>query len=168
MSDRELLLRENAALKRQLAERSRLAEAEARYDAVFNTALNLMAICTVGGLVLDVNQTALDAAAMRIEGCVGRHLWETPWFAGNPVEAGKVEAAFVERRGQFFEYESRVRSPRGDWRHIQFTFRPVRAHVGGEVRFLVFEGRDVTKMRQAAQAAAADQLQPATKVPVPA
>jgi PAS domain S-box-containing protein len=148
MPDRNLLAQENAALKRQLVERSRsLADAEARYDAVFNSALNLMALCTVDGIVLDVNRTAIQAIGIGIEGFVGKHLWETPWFARNPEEAAKVEAAVTAHRGKYVEYESRVFTRRKDWRLFQFILRPFSSQLGGEARFLVFEGREVASAR---------------------
>ena len=82
------LLAQIAALQQQLAQRSRsLADAEARYNAVFNSALSPMSICTTDGVILDVNQAALRAIGLPIEAFVGKHLWESPWFAENPAEA---------------------------------------------------------------------------------
>jgi PAS domain S-box-containing protein len=145
MSDLKQLAQENAALRQQLAQRSRsLQEAEARYDAVFNSALSLMSICTTDGMILDVNSAALRAIGLTIEAFIGKHLWESPWFAKNPEEAEKIERAITERRGQYMEYESRVQSRKGDWRVYQFILRPYRSYVGTEARFLVLEVRDVT------------------------
>lgn len=142
MTDSKLLAQENAVLKRQLAERSRsLAEAEARYDAVFNSALNLMCLCTVDGIVLDVNRTTLLAAGLQIEDFVGKHLWETPWFARHPGEAQRLETALKTRPGQYLDYEMRILSKTGRQRSFQCIVRPFRSQVGGDARFLVVEGR---------------------------
>lgn len=155
MPDLDQLNREIAALQQQLLQRSRsLEEAEARYHAVFDTALSHMSICTVEGVVLDVNRAALQAIGAPIEDFVGKHLWESPWFAANPAEAVKVEEAIRRFRGQYVEYESNVPFRNGDWRVCQFILRPYRSYLGGEARFLVLEVRDLTADRRATAAEA--------------
>jgi PAS domain S-box-containing protein len=139
------LAREVAALRQQLAQRSRsLEEAEARYHAVFNSALSAMSICTADGVILDVNLAALRAIGASIEAFIGKHLWESPWFAQNPQEAAKVETAITRHRGQYIEYESDVSSPSGERRTFQFVLRPYRSYVGADARFLVLEVHDNT------------------------
>lgn len=145
MPDLSLLMQEIATLKQQLAQRSRsLAEAEARYDAVFNSALSLMAICTIDGILLDVNRAALQAIGLPIEDFIGKHLWESPWFAENPAEAARIEHEMTLHRSQYVEYETQIISRLGERRRVQFTLRPYRPYVGAEARFLVLEVRDVT------------------------
>lgn len=145
MSTLEQLTRENAALRQQLAQRSRsLQDAEARYDAVFNSALSLMSVCTVDGMILDVNHAALMAIDLPVEAFVGLHLWESPWFAKNPEEAAKIQRVLTRHRGQYVEYDSSVLTRTGDVRTYRFILRPYRSYVGTEARFLVLEVRDVT------------------------
>lgn len=142
------LVQEVATLRQQLAQRSRsLEEAEARYHAVFNSALSPMSICTTDGIILDVNQSTLRAIDAPIEAFIGKHLWESPWFAQNPQEAAKVEAAVTRHRGQYVEYESDVLSPSGERRTFQFVLRPYRSYVGADARFLVLEVHDNTAVR---------------------
>ncbi|CAN7551379.1 PAS domain-containing protein [Phenylobacterium sp. LjRoot219] len=153
------LAREVAALRQQLAQRSRsLEEAEARYHAVFNSALNPMSICTTDGIILDVNQAALRAIGVQIEAFIGKHLWESPWFAQNPQEAAKVETAITRHRGQYIEYESDVLSPSGERRTFQFVLRPYRSYVGADARFLVLEVHDNTAARAKAPIQDAQEL----------
>ena len=145
MPDLHQLTSEIAALRQQLAQRSRsLEEAEARYHAVFDSALSLMSICTIEGVVLDVNRASLQAIGAPIEEFVGQHLWESPWFAANPAEAAKVEEAVRRFRGQYVEYESRVPFRNGEIRTCQFMLRPYRSYIGADARFLVLEVRDLT------------------------
>jgi PAS domain S-box-containing protein len=151
MANLEQLTREIAALRQQLVQRSRsLEEAEARYHAVFDSALSNMSICTIEGVILDVNRAALQAVGFPIEEFVGKHLWESPWFAANPDEAIKVETAVRRFRGQYVEYESSVPFRNGDRRICQFILRPYRSYVGGAARFLVLEVRDLTVERRIA------------------
>ena len=152
MSDQNRLAQENAAMRQQLAQRSRsLQEAEARYDAVFNSALNLLSVCTTDGVILDVNTATLRAIGATIEAFVGKHVWESPWFAENPDEAVKIEEAITKRRGQYMEYESVVRARNGDLRVFQFILRPYRSHVGSDARFLILEVLNVTATAKASR-----------------
>lgn len=154
MPNLDQLTREIASLQQQLVQRSRsLEEAEARYHAVFDSALSNMSICTIDGLILDVNRAALQATGSPIEEFIGKHLWESPWFAVNPDEAIKLETAVRRFRGQYVEYESSVPFRNGDWRICQFILRPYRSYLGSDARFLVLEVRDLTAERRAQIAA---------------
>ena len=153
MPDRKLLATEVEVLRRQLAENARnLNQCEARYDAVFNAAQTMISLCTVDGVVLDVNRTALEVTGLGIEECVGHYLWESPWYASAPEEAAKLHDAIGKHPGQLVHYEFRVLTPEG-WGAYDIMIRPVRATVGGEVRFVVVEARDLTKIRTAEERA---------------
>jgi PAS domain S-box-containing protein len=154
MPDRKLLSAEIEELRRQLAENARnLNQCEARYDAVFNAAQARVSLCTVDGVVLDINRNALEATRVRIEDCVGLHIWDCPWYATQPEEGAKLKAVITERRGQSYQYETRFVLPDGGWAAYDIMIRPVRAQVGGDVRFIVIEGRDLTAMRMAEERA---------------
>ena len=160
MPDLEHLSREVATLRQQLAQRSRsLEEAEARYHAVFDSALSHMSICTVEGVILDVNRAALQAIGAPIEDFIARHLWESPWFAANPAEAAKVEDAVRRYRGHYVEYESTVPFRNGEMRTCLFMLRPYRSYVGANARFLVLEVRDLTAERRKTAAHEAEQAE---------
>jgi len=154
MSDQKLLVAEIEGLRRQLAENARnLNQCEARYDAVFNAAQALISLCTVEGVVLDVNRNALQTTEVRIEDCVGRHIWECPWYETQPDEAAKLKAVIEQHPGQTIEYEGRYVTGDGGWAAYDIMIRPVRAEVGGEVRFIVVEARDLTTVRMAEERA---------------
>jgi PAS domain S-box-containing protein len=154
MTDRKLLATENDGLRRQLAENARnLNQCEARYDAVFHAAQTLTSLCTIEGVVLDVNRKALEAMNLRIEDCVGHYLWEMPSYAAVPDEAAKIRKAIQERPGQTVHYEFRVNTADGGWGAYDVMIRPVRDSVGDDVRFIVVEARDLTNVRTAEERA---------------
>lgn len=154
MPDRKLLATENEGLRRQLAESARnLNQCEARYDAVFNSSHTLTSLCTVEGVVLDVNRTTLENVGVRIEDCIGKYLWECPWYATAPDEAAKIEEAIKGQPGQVVHYESCLMTPEGEPGYYDVLIRPVRNGVGGDIRLLVVEGRDLTDIRRAEERA---------------
>jgi PAS domain S-box-containing protein len=155
MTDAKFLAQENDALRQQLAQCARtLREAEARLDAVFNSGLALLSICTIDGVILDVNHATLRALGLPIEALVGKHLWESAWFARNPAEAAKIERELTLHRGQYVEYESIVALRPGDSRRLQFSLRPYKSYVGTDARFLVLEVREVAPTPRPAPARA--------------
>jgi PAS domain S-box-containing protein len=107
--------------------------------------VSLLSICTIDGILLDVNNATLRAIGLPIEAFVGKHVWESPWFAMNPEEAARIELEITLHRGQYVEYESSVLSRTGEWRKIQFILRPYRSYIGTEARFVILEVRDVTR-----------------------
>jgi PAS domain S-box-containing protein len=154
MPDRKLVAAENEELRRGRVEQARaLHECEARYDAVFNSSLTFMCLCTAQGVVLDVSGPSLELGDVRIEDCVGKHIWEVPLYAGNPEEAAKVEAAVKGAAGRIVRYESRVLGADNEWRVFDVVVRPVRHQLGAEPRFIVLEGRDLTPTRMAEERA---------------
>jgi len=154
MPDRKLLASEIEGLRRQLAESARnLNQCEARYDAVFNSSHTLTSLCTVEGVLLDVNRTTLENVGARIEDCIGRYLWECPWYANAPEEAAKIKAAIQDNRGQVVHYESSLPTSDGELGYYDVLIRPVRSGVGGDVRLLVVEGRNLTDIRRAEERA---------------
>lgn len=154
MPDRKLLATENEGLRRQLAESARnLNQCEARYDAVFNSSHTLTSLCTVEGVVLDVNRTTLEKVGVRIEDCIGKYLWECPWYAGAPEESARIEAAIKSRPAQVVHYESCLITADGEPGYYDVLIRPVRNGVGSDVRLLVVEGRDLTDIRRAEERA---------------
>jgi PAS domain S-box-containing protein len=154
MPDRKLLAAEVEGLRLQLLQRSRaLSECEARYDAVFNSSMTYMSLCTAEGVVLDVSGSSLALGGVRIEDCVGRHVWEVPLYANNPEEAAKVRAGVLAAKKEIVRYESRVLAANNEWWVFDVVIRPVRPQLGAEPRFLVFEGRDLSATRQAEERA---------------
>ncbi|CAN7178860.1 ATP-binding protein [Phenylobacterium sp. LjRoot225] len=153
MPDRKLIAAENEELRRRCVEQARaLRECEARYEAVFNSSMTFMCLCTAEGVVLDVSGPSLALGDVRIEDCVGKFIWEVPLYGGNPEEAAKVEAAVKGAARGTVHYESRILAS-NEWRVFDVVIRPVRTRLGGERRFIVLEGRDLTPTRSAEERA---------------
>src|SRR5438067_10446980 len=97
MPDHKLLAAESEDLKQRLVQQARaLGECEARYDAVFNSSLTFICLCTVEGVVLDVSVPSLELGGVKIEDCVGKFVWEVTLYAQNPEEAAKIEASIKQ------------------------------------------------------------------------
>ena len=147
---REVAERTWAAVERARAETA-LAESEARFRGVFETAFQLMGLLSPEGIVLEANQTALDFAGAPREAIVGRPLWETPWWSQSPDPQApdRLRAAIAEAAtGAPVHYEVEVRAAEERVALIDLSIRPIRDSSQAIV-LLVPEGRDITAARRA-------------------
>jgi PAS domain S-box-containing protein len=141
---------------REVSERVRaeraLRESEARLRAIFDGTYEYIGLLTPDGTVLEANRASLEFAGTSRGEVVGRPFWEGPWFADTPGAPREVRAA-VERAatGEFVRYEATLARSGGDPRTFDISLHPVRGE-GGEVVYIVPEGRDITE-RQRAEAA---------------
>lgn len=132
---------------RRKAERA-LEESERRFRAIFDSSFQCMGLLDAAGVVLEVNQTALDMVhAERID-ILGRKFWETPWWP-DPTERERVRAALLEAaEGKFVRFETLHRSGDSEPVCMDFSLKPVR-DAEGVVRLIIPEGRNINELKRA-------------------
>ena len=156
----EALASRQQELEQRVTERTlALAEAEARFRGIFDSQLQFISLLAPDGTVLEMNRTALEAAALSRTDIVGRPFWEADWW---PIEerdrlrqevTGAASGALVYR-------EVEVRGARGRHIWIDFSLKPVRDLTTGAVISIIAESRDQTEKRNlAAQLAQAQKVQ---------
>ncbi len=150
----EARLRElNDTLERRVAGRTaELSESKRRFQGIFDSALQFMALLTPAGTVVEVNQTALSWSQIEPSDIVGKPFWLAAPMRGNPdlqdaVKAGIGRAA----AGETVREEHEMRGA-GEVRAIvDFSLKPVLDEQGNAV-WVVAEGRDITELKQAQEA----------------
>ena len=150
----ELRLRElNETLERRVLERTaELSESQQRFQGIFDSALQFMALLTPSGIVVEVNQTALAWSQITTSDIVGKPFWIAAPMRDNPALQAQVEAGIRRAAaGETVRAEHEMRGA-GDVRAIvDFSVKPVLGEQG-EPTFLVAEGRDITALKQAQEA----------------
>ena len=151
----ERLAGEVAGRTWQAVERARaetaLAESEARFRAVFETAFQLMGLLSPEGIVLEANQEVFKFACVPRETIIGRPLWETPLWtrSPDPDAPDRLKAAIAEAAaGRPVHYEVEVSAADGRTAILDFSIRPIRDGAQNVV-LLLPEGRDITAVKQA-------------------
>jgi two-component system sensor kinase FixL len=121
---------------------------EERVEAMVNGAFAFIALLTPDGRVLEVNQAALQFAAVAKSQVVDRPFWDTPWWTHDDLQRERLRAAALAAAGgQLIGFEATHVGADGRTAMVDFTLRPVR--VGDTpVVYLVAEGRDITKRLQ--------------------
>lgn len=136
---------------RKLAE-SALLKSERLFKAVFDQAFQFIGLLTVDGVVLSVNQTALDFGGITSLEVVGKLFWETLWWKHSSAEQEKLKAAiFQAAAGNFIRYEVDVIGAGDTLVCVDFSIKPVKDEIG-QVNLLILEGRDITQRKLAEQA----------------
>ncbi len=138
--------RRTAELEQEVHRRQ---ESEQKARAIFDQTYEFVGMLTPDGVLIDANRTALDFAGLEPAAVLGKYFWDTQWWSHSAEMQQKVrEAVTSAAAGTVVRFEATHRATDGTLRYVDFSLKPVRDN-GGELRFLLPEGRDITEVRQA-------------------
>jgi PAS domain S-box-containing protein len=133
---------------RKLAEQA-LTASENKYRAIFNNTFQFTGLLSTSGLVLDINQTALDFGGLNLGDVINRPFWETHWWQIVPEMSNQLQESVIKAaQGEFMRYETNVLGKNKDVKIVDFSLRPLK-NEEGTVVLLIAEGRDITDRKQA-------------------
>ncbi|MGL5923503.1 hybrid sensor histidine kinase/response regulator [Chroococcidiopsis sp.] len=128
---------------------AKLRESDRRFRAIFNSTFQMIGSLSPEGILLEVNQTALDFGGVTKEEVIDRPFWETKWWMISPeIQARLREAIEQAAAGEFVRYEVDVLSAGDRVATIDFSLKPVFDETG-QVVLLIPEGRDISDKKQA-------------------
>jgi len=133
----------------RLAAERAARSSERRLQVVFDSSFEYLGLLSTEGVVLEMNQAALDATGIQRADAVGKHFWDTRWWAVSQEEREKLKRA-VKRaaKGEFVRFETRHLGRDGELLAVDFSLSPV-PDDDGHVTLLVPEGRDITAVKRA-------------------
>ncbi|GEM_PF-2563821 len=137
---------------RDMTERKRmedeLREKERRFRGIFNQTYQFIGLLDPDGCVIDINQTALDSAGIRLPDVVDRPFWQTAWWSHSPPLQERLKAAIrAASQGRFDRFEATHQTAEGRQLTIDFSLKPIEDETG-RVVMLIPEGRDITERKQ--------------------
>jgi PAS domain S-box-containing protein len=107
-----------------------------------------MGIVSLDGVLLEVNQTALDSIEAQRENIAGKLFWETPWWHTEQLQQQLQDAIARAGNGEFIRYEVQFPHPTGVMLTTDFSLKPVFDDTGSVVT-IVAEARDITDRQRA-------------------
>ena len=143
-----------------------LRQSEQKFRAIFDQTFQFIGVLTTDGIVLQVNQTALQFAGVSEDAVLGKPFWETPWWTHSAKLQQRLREAIQQAAaGKLVRFEASHLTTDGQLRFIDFSLKPV---IDAEARVvqLIPEGRDITERKQAEDALrlSSERLQLATRV----
>ncbi len=119
-------------------------ESREKLSAIFNQTYQFIALLSLEGDVLEVNQTSLDFVGKSESEVLGRKFWETEWWAHSEECQERLKQAVAKASGgEMDRYETTNVNFLGDVHHIDFSVKPIRGE-DDSIDYLVAEGRDIT------------------------
>ncbi len=132
----------------ELEEKAQLAEANSRFQAVYDQGL-FAGRLALDGTVLDVNRSSVEQCGFVRADVMGKLFWECGWWNRSPEVQAWVQRAVEQcARGQPFRGESTYFWADGTERVVDFACMPIKDDAGN-VLFVVPTGLDVTERARA-------------------
>ncbi|MCG6136368.1 MAG: PAS domain S-box protein [Nostoc sp. LLA-1] len=124
-----------------------MTQSENRLRAIFNQAFEFIGLMKPDGTLIEINQTALDFAALYRHQVIGLPLWETRWWSISKQIQGQLKNSIAcAASGQFVRYEVDIVGTGDRVAHLDFSIKPIKDE-NGQVISLILEGRDITDQK---------------------
>ncbi|GAB4386251.1 MAG: hypothetical protein Kow00121_52490 [Elainellaceae cyanobacterium] len=120
-----------------------------RFYHVFQQSSQFLVLLNPDGTVAEANQAILNLARVSASQVVGQAFWQTIWWSGSSATAAQIqEAVQAAAIGQFVYHEIEMQGA-SDYRiTIDFFLKPIYGK-DNQIIWLLAEGRDITKRKQA-------------------
>jgi PAS domain S-box-containing protein len=125
-----------------------LFQSERKFSAIFNQTFQLMGLVSLDGVLLEVNQAALNSIGSQQSEIVGKSFWDAPWWHTEQLQQQLKAAIATAASGQFVRYEVEFPNPSGGTTITDFSLKPMFDEVGG-VESIVAEANDITDRKHA-------------------
>ena len=133
-------------------------ESERQFQAVFNNTFQCTGLLSPEGILLDVNQTALDLGGLKLEDTINRPFWETYWWTISPQTQNQLRESIAKAAsGESIYYQVDVLIAGGKVATTDFALRPLKNETG-EVVYLIAESRDLSDRVEAKRALEENQI----------
>ena len=132
---------------------------EMSFQAVFNSMFQFIGVLNPTGILLEANQTILAFAGVSPEDVLNRPFWSAKWWTISNTKQSRLKKAIARAaKGEFVRYEVDVLGAADRVITIDFSLNPV-TDESDKVVQIIFEGRDISELKQAQEALAQTNLE---------
>jgi PAS domain S-box-containing protein len=124
-----------------------LQSSERKLRVIFDQASHLMGLLSRDGILLEVNQAALDSVGVLPSEIIGKNFWETPWWHTEELQQQLQAAIASAAGGELIRYEVRFPNANGGWQITDFSLKPVLDETQ-QVVLIIAEAYDITDRKQ--------------------
>lgn len=143
----------NTQLEAKVQERTvELRQSERKFRAIFEQTFQFIGLLSPDGIILELNQGALEFSGVKRNKIIGQPIWELPYCQNlSKTKPSLRKAITLARKGKFVRYEVQVANAEGIVKTIDFSIKPI-FNEKGMVVLLLPEGRDITERKQTEEA----------------
>jgi PAS domain S-box-containing protein len=121
----------------------KLQDSERRFRGIFNQTFQSMMLLTPDGLIVDINETALNASGYKLDDLLGLPVWKLECWNHCPSIQEWFKAAIKQAaNGDLVRQDVQFRKPESVIIRIDFSLKPLKDEEG-KVVLLIAEGRDI-------------------------
>jgi PAS domain S-box-containing protein len=139
------------AMVQEITDRKRIEAAlrasERMRRFMFEQTFELIGLVDLDGVLLEVNQAALDSISVQQSEIVGQKFWDTPWWHSPQLQQQLIDAIDRAARGEVMRYEVQFPDGNGNVMITDFSLKPM-FDEDGQIVKLIAEGRDITDRKQ--------------------
>ncbi|NEP60177.1 MAG: PAS domain S-box protein [Symploca sp. SIO2G7] len=151
----------NRQLLQEVVEHKRIEQAlrdsERRFRAIFDRTFHGIGILSPEGIILEVNQTALNFSNIEAAEIVGNLFWEAQiWRTSPEIQERLKKAVAAAAKGELVLFDIDIPSAGDTISTIDFSLKPV-LDDQGQIVLLICECRDITERKQAEEKLKASQ-----------
>ncbi len=132
--------------------REMLIESQARFQAIFDSASQFIALLEPDGTIIEINETALQFGGLIRANITNRSFSDIHWWSISPDIREQLQKSIIKAaNGEFVRYEVDVLGTNDHVITIDFSLKPI-INANGTVASLLAEGRDITERKLAEEA----------------
>jgi PAS domain S-box-containing protein len=121
-----------------------IQRSEQHIRRVLNSLFSFVGVMTPDGILIEANQTALEAASLAAEDVLGKPFWEAYWWSYSPDVQAELQGAIEQAgQGEMVRYDCLVRLAENHYIIIDFALVPLFDSTG-VVEYLIPSGIDIT------------------------
>ncbi|MCP2727581.1 HAMP domain-containing sensor histidine kinase [Limnofasciculus baicalensis] len=126
-----------------------LAQSDRKFRGIFNQTFQFTGMLSLDGIILEVNQTAIDFCRLPPEDLIGKPIWQSYcWTISPETQTHLQESIKRASHGEFIRYEVDLLGHSNRMIAIDLSLKPIFDR-NGKVEFIIIEGRDITEQKQA-------------------
>lgn len=120
-----------------------IEEIERPMRAIFNQSFEFIALLEPDGILIDINQTALDFGGLSSNDVLGLPLWEASWWQLTKANQVKIrEMIAIAASGELAQNRIEILGTDNTVATLEFTIRPIK-NQSGRIILLIFKGQDL-------------------------
>jgi PAS domain S-box-containing protein len=118
-----------------------------RFQAIFHNTFQFIFLVSVEGVILEINQAAVNFTGVVASQALGRTLWDLECWADEAARSKLQTGLYRASGGEFVRYTGEIVNLEGTRAVVDLSIKPIFSS-DGEIDFFIVEGRDITAIKR--------------------